>query len=176
MLETLLPGLAALQNIHPMFVHFPVALFLGALVMEGIALFHGERAHIAATWMIYLGTGAAMLTLLTGFIAADMVAVADPRGHDSPGHRYIHIHRDWMVAVTLFSVLLSLYLFWINRKGKWISQKFGMFFGMMILSLLVTLGADRGARLVYEFGTGVNPRAFEKTLDPQDHEEGHSHH
>ncbi|MHB8481285.1 MAG: DUF2231 domain-containing protein [Nitrospiria bacterium] len=179
MLETLLPGLAALQNIHPMFVHFPVAFFLGAVVMEGIAFFKGERFHFVATWILYLGTAAAVVTLLTGFEAANTIAATDPLGHKSPAHEYIHLHRDWMVSVTLFSIFFSLYLFWINRKGRWISQKFGIFLGLVVLSLMVTLGADRGARLVYEFGTGVNSKAFEKPADPHgadhDHEEDHSH-
>lgn len=38
MVESFLPGLSALQNIHPMFVHFPIAFFLGALAMEGLAV------------------------------------------------------------------------------------------------------------------------------------------
>ncbi|MBI1820193.1 MAG: DUF2231 domain-containing protein [Nitrospirae bacterium] len=173
MIERLLPGLAALQNVHPMFVHFPIAFFLGALVMEGGAVFRDEKFHIVATWMIYLGTLAAIITLSTGFIAADTIAAADPGGHSSPGHEYIHLHRNWMATLTIFSGALSLYLFRINRKGKWASQKFGLLLGLLILSSMITLGADRGARLVYEFGVGVNPKAFEKT--PAAPKTGHDH-
>lgn len=37
-MQTFFPGLTALQNIHPMFVRFPIVFFLGALAMVGIAL------------------------------------------------------------------------------------------------------------------------------------------
>lgn len=173
MMQTLLPGLTAIQNIHPMFVHFPIAFFLGALVMEGVSIFRGERFHPVATCMLYLGTLAAMVTLSTGFIAANTIAAMDPRGHSSPGHDYIHIHRNWMIAVTLLSALLSLYLFWINRKEKWISQRWGFLLGLMILSALVTLGADRGARLVFEFGVGVSPKILKETVQGAEHGRGH---
>ena len=172
-MQTLLPGLTAIQNIHPMFVHFPIAFLLGAMAMEGVAVFHHERFHPIATCMLYMGTLAAMVTLSTGFIAANTIAVMDSRGHSSPGHDYIHIHRNWMIAVTLLSVFLSLYLFWINRKEKWTSQRGRLLLGLMILSVLVTLGADRGARLVFEFGAGVSPKIIKEAVQGAEHGRGH---
>ncbi|WDT73508.1 MAG: hypothetical protein MPW17_23090 (plasmid) [Candidatus Manganitrophus sp.] len=116
-METLLPGMAALQNnIHPLLIHFPIAFFLGALAMEGLAVLRDEKFHFAATWMLYLGTLSALVALPTGFIAANIAAATDPRGHDAPGHDYIHIHRNWMVATTAVGILLTGYLLWINQK------------------------------------------------------------
>ncbi len=169
-METALPGISALQNIHPMFVHFPIAFFLGALAMEGLALFWREKYHDVSCRMLYLGTLMAVVTLPTGFLAMNNVAAADPRGHDAPGHDFIHIHGNWMVSVTLVSILLSAYLFWVDKKRKQGGYRLGFFLGLLLLSLLLTLGADRGARLVYEFGTGVNPQVLKMPL------EGHDHH
>ncbi|MEW6682661.1 MAG: DUF2231 domain-containing protein [Nitrospirota bacterium] len=56
MIDTLLPGLAALPNMHPLLVHFPIAFFCGALVMEGAAVLYSERLHIAATWATSMST------------------------------------------------------------------------------------------------------------------------
>jgi uncharacterized membrane protein len=172
-METLFPGMVALKNnVHPLLVHFPIAFFIGALMMEGLAVLYNEKFHFAATWMLYLGTLAALVTLPTGFIAADIIAATDPRGHNAPGHDFIHVHRNWMVATTLVGALLSVYLVWMNQKGRWNSHRWGFLFGLIFLALLVAMGADRGGRLVYEFGTGVNPEVIKETT----HEETeHSH-
>lgn len=174
-MEQWLPGLFALQNIHPMLVHFPIALLLSALAMEALAvLMKDERFHFVATWILYLGTVAAVITVPTGFMAMNQVASAvDSGSHNAPGHDFIHIHRDWMVATTSLAVFLSAYLFWINRKKRWASQRRQFLVGLALLSVLLVLGADRGARLVFEFGTGVNPRAFEATPQTKNHEDAH---
>lgn len=173
MVESLLPGLSALQNIHPMFVHFPIAFFLGALGMEALAIFRHEKFHLVAAWMLSLGTLSAIMTLPTGFYAADLVAATDPRGHAAPGHDFIHIHRNWMVATTAVGIFLTGYLFWINKKENWASQRWGLLLGLVVLSVLVTLGADRGGRLVFEFGTGVNPKVLMNTTEGASHGDDH---
>jgi uncharacterized membrane protein len=165
MAETLLPGLAALQNVHPMFVHFPIAFLLGALAMELVAIWVDERFHFVATWMLYLAALSAVVTATTGFLAMNQIAAASG-GHAAPGHKFIHLHRNWMVSVALLSTVLSLYLFWMNRPGRWTAHKWRLLLGLVVLALLVTLGADRGARLVFEFGIGVNPQMLlESTHD-----------
>ena len=172
-METLFPGMAALQNnIHPLLVHFPIAFFIGALMLEGMAVFYSEKFHFAATWMLYLGTLSALVTLPTGFIAADIIAATDPRGHSAPGHDYIHVHRNWMVTTTLVGALLSVYLIWINQREAWSAHRWRFLFGLVVLSLLVSMGADRGGRLVYEFGTGVNPKVLQEGV----HEEAEHEH
>jgi uncharacterized membrane protein len=77
--ETLLPGLSALQNIHPMLVLFPIAFFLGALAMVGLAILWNERFHFVATWMLYLGTLAAIMALSTGFMVRQHRVGRSPR-------------------------------------------------------------------------------------------------
>lgn len=175
MIEGILPGFSAIRNVHPMFVHFPIAFFLGALAMELIAILYHKRFHFVATWLLYLGVISALVTVATGLWAKQSLARTDPRGHAAPGHELIHIHRNWMLTITFVGALLSLYLFWINRKEKWRSHRWGLLAGLIVLSVLLTLGADRGARLVFEFGIGVNPEVLrEAPLGEGDHhpEEG----
>lgn len=172
MTETVLPGLYAIQNIHPMFVHFPIAFFLGAFAMEGLAVLRHEKFHIVATWMLYLCTLSAVVTATTGFLAMNQIATASG-GHDAPGHEFIHIHRNWMVSVTTIGLLLSVYLFWINKKGRWSFHRWRFLGGLLLLSMLLTLGADRGARLVFEFGVGVNPKVLKEV--PQGANHGGNH-
>lgn len=171
-MDMLFPGMAALKNnVHPLLIHFPIAFFLGALAMEGMAVLRDQKFHFVATWMLYLGTLSALIALPTGFIAADLIAATVLRGHSAPGHDFIHIHRNWMVATTLLGAVLSVYLFWINVSRKWISHRWGLLLGLIVLSFLVAMGADRGGRLVFEFGTGVNLDIIKETTD----EGGRSH-
>jgi uncharacterized membrane protein len=59
-----------------------------------------------------------------------------------------------------------MYLFWINKRKQWAVQRWGLLLGLLVLSVVLTLGADRGARLVFEFGIGVNPQILlESTHD-----------
>lgn len=46
-------------------------------------------------------------------------------------------------------------------------------FKRKILSALDTLGADRGARLVFGFGRGVNPKILKVTTGENEHGNGH---
>jgi uncharacterized membrane protein len=172
MIGQILPGLAALQNIHPMFVHFPIAFFLGALAMESVAIVVHERFHLVATWMLYAGTLSSVATVTTGFLAMNQIAAVSG-SHQAPGHEFIHIHRDWMVSVATMGVLLAAYLFWINRKKKWLAQRWGFLVGLLLLSVVLTLGADRGARLVFEFGKGVNPALLKEVSQATDQEHQH---
>jgi uncharacterized membrane protein len=172
-MESLLPGISSIQNIHPMFVHFPIAFFLGALAMEGLALFWREKYHDVSSRMLYLGTLMAVVTLPTGYLAMNNIAAVDPRGHNAPGHDFIHIHGNWMVSVTLVSILLSAYLFWVDKKQKQGGYRLGFFFGLLVLCFLLTLGADRGARLVYEFGTGINSKVIKELKEENQHNHTH---
>jgi uncharacterized membrane protein len=156
-----------------MFVHVPIAFFLGALAMEGLALFWREKYHDVSSRMLYLGTLMAVVTLPTGYLAMNNIAAVDPRGHNAPGHDFIHIHGNWMVSVTLVSILLSAYLFWVDKKQKQGGYRLGFFFGLLVLCFLLTLGADRGARLVYEFGTGINSKVIKELKEENQHNHTH---
>jgi len=170
MIERILPGLAAMQNIHPMFVHFPIAFFLGALAMELAAIVIHERFHFVATWLLYLGALAAVVTVTTGFHAMNQIAAASG-GHHGPNHEFIHVHQHWMVSVTTMGVLLAAYLYWMNKRNVWNAHRWSFVLGLLFLAVVLTLGADRGARLVYEFGKGVNPALLKEA--PQATEEHH---
>ena len=156
--NVLFPGLAALPNLHPVLVHFPIAFFVGALLMEAMAIFRHERFHLVATWMCYLGTLTVLATLLSGFIAEYSIAAAHPMGHNSPAHNFIHIHRSFMITATVTALLFTIYLFMVNLRQSWPKQRWGILMGLAIVCTLISLGADRGSRLVFEFGIGVNPK------------------
>lgn len=175
MMDSLFPGIAAILNLHPVFVHFPIAFFIGAALLEIMAVFYHERFHVGATWLLYMGVFSSVITVTTGFVAAISITTHDPRGHDAPAHDFIHIHRNWMLATTLFSIMLSVYFLWANERKKWPRHRWGLLIGLLLLALLLSLGADRGARLVFEFGVGVNPEIIIQSTEGEDLNDGLGH-
>lgn len=171
-LPELLPGLDAAPNVHPMFVHLPLGLWPTAL---GFFLFgaakRSERLLETGRWLLYLATAAAVAAATTGWLAADRI------GHSAPGHDLVHIHRDWMIAATGISALSSTMVFLLRRSQgparRWIQVT-----AVAITFGVATLGADRGAYLVFGKGVGVSrqtdPQHQEQRAQP-DQEHSHEH-
>ncbi len=97
---------------------------------------------------IYLSAISAVAAVITGYIASDSL------GHDAPGHDLVHEHRDvmiWMSGLLLATSLLVLFIRSF-REGKVCRL---VIVPLLITSVLLIYGADRGGRLVFEYGTGV---------------------
>lgn len=158
-----------LAVIHPMAVHFPVTFLVTGLLFESIRYFSkNEMVKVFAEWMIYLGAVAALGAVGAGWIAAESL------GHDSPGHDFVHVHRDIMVSMTVGLVLTALALFFFKgfRNGP---MRKGLLVILVILTGVMAVGADKGGQLVYKYGTGVNPDIIKKTVSGQtagDHHDG----
>jgi uncharacterized membrane protein len=167
-----MPGFENLLNIHPLFVHFPIALTLSALLFEGLhAVTKSDQLRYLSTLLIYLSAVTAVATLVTGYIAAGTI------GHDSPGHDMVHTHRDIMVLFTGIIVLLALLqaisasVKSLRGKGLWWTR-LGYPVLLLISSLILVLGADQGGRLVFQYGIGVKMEI--PSMELQDHSD-HQH-
>ena len=155
-MHAFLPGMRAALNYHPMFVHFPIAFWLGALLFEFLAVRRAsEDFHRTAARLLYLGTLAGAFTAMTGWWAGDSI----PAG---PAQQALERHSFLML--TSFSVALGLCIFaFFARKD--FTQKYRklLLLGLLVLAVLLTIGADRGAQLVYQYGSAVNwPTAVEQ--------------
>jgi uncharacterized membrane protein len=160
-MSSLLPGLKAALNYHPIFVHFPIALWLAALFFELLAVWRSsEDSHRTAIWLLYLGTLAGALTVITGLYAQDSV----PNG---PAQAVVETHEDIMLTTFSVAVGLCLFAFFARKKFTGGLRKL-MLLGLVILAGLLTFGADRGAQLVYQYGSGVNwPAAQQQGQAPK---------
>jgi uncharacterized membrane protein len=145
----MLPGLRAALNYHPMFVHFPIVLWLAALLFEIFAIWRSsDEVQRMASRMLYLGTFAAVITVMTGLAAQNSVA---------PGaaQRAVGIHETLMLTATSLAITLCSFAFFM-RKNFTPQLRKVLLLGLMALGILLTIGADRGAQLVYEYGSAVN--------------------
>jgi uncharacterized membrane protein len=155
------PGLKAALNYHPIFVHFPIALWLAALLFELLAVWRSsDDAHRTAVWILYLGTLAGGLTVITGLYAEDSV----PNG---PAQAVMELHQTVMLTTFSLAVGLCIFAFFARRNFTAGLRKL-MLLGLVILAGLLTYGADRGAQLVYQYGSAVNwPAAQQQGQTPK---------
>ncbi len=150
-----MPGFESMLNIHPLFVHFPIALTLTAGLLVLLHLVSRREDYLRmASFMIYLSAVSAAITLLTGYGAADSL------GHDSPGHELVHTHRDMMQVYAGLIVTLAVFQYLVNAKvWPWLAANWvkGARLLLLAASLLVLIvGSDRGGELVFKHGMGVN--------------------
>jgi uncharacterized membrane protein len=145
----MLPGLKAALNYHPMFVHFPIVLWLAALLFELMAVWRtSDELQRTASRLLYLGTLAAIITAMTGLAAANSV----PPGE---AQRAVGIHEALMLTATSVAIGLCMFAFFM-RKNFTAKLRQVMLLGLVLLGVLLTIGADRGAQLVYGYGSAVN--------------------
>lgn len=143
------PGFRAALNYHPAFVHFPIVLWLAALLFEALAVWRGsDEMQRTASRMLYLGTLAALVTAMTGFAAQKSIPPGDAQ-------RVVGIHETLMLVSTSLALLLCLFAF-VQRKNFTAQLRKAMLIGLVLLAIVMTIGADRGAELVYGYGAAVN--------------------
>jgi uncharacterized membrane protein len=149
-LGRLLPGAQHLQNIHPLIVHFPIALLFCAALLYLLAwLARRESWGWSGLWMLVLGTLGAAAAVASGLYGAEGVMVAPSvREHLLVNHERI------MLGVLALSVVLSIWA-WLARpmplKGS------GVFLILLaVLLAALAVGADFGGRMVYDYNAGGN--------------------
>jgi uncharacterized membrane protein len=148
MIETLLPGIQHLQNIHPIVVHFPVAFLVGAALFYVLAwIFNNDKLAFTAFLLLLFGTLCAGAAVGTGLYAEDGVMVSR-----SVREHLLDRHEDLMLTTLGISAVLSI---WALIK-KPFPRKGRPFFVLLFLVLLgiMTAGADYGARMVYDYNAG----------------------
>ena len=162
----LMPGLSSMDNIHPLLVHFPIAFLSAFFALDVVGtLAKKPQWRNVASWLLYLGTVAAVFTVTAGFIAAGSVA------HGDDVHAIMERHEHFGVSVLSLATLLSA---WRLKTGGVIEGGANSFFLILaaLLCVLMMLGADLGGLMVYRYGVAV------KAAQVQDigvHEHVHEH-
>lgn len=97
-----------LAELHPIIVHFPIALLIVSVACDIAAVFL-RRAGLTttATWTLIFGVPGAGAALLSGWISEHDVSAA-------LAGSILHLHKVCAVLTTvLFGTLLALRLFWL---------------------------------------------------------------
>src|SRR5277367_4572566 len=143
-----LPGLDALQNIHPLVVHFPIALLTSAALLYVVACgWRRDSWAWPALWMLVIGTLSAAFALWTGLRASAGVMIAQ-----SVRDRILIHHQHVMIAVFAMSLALTAWALLappIPRRGRLVFVAL-----MVVMASLIVKGADYGAWMVYAYNAG----------------------
>jgi uncharacterized membrane protein len=138
-----------MQNFHPLFVHFPIALLVTALLAE--ILFAATRRPLAdalSRWLLYLGALAAGAAALTGWLASQSVAPVHGAAHPLVEHRTFGF-------LTLGTAAVLAFWRWGTASRGGPRPRLLFLFGMLGLGALLVLAAREGGELVYEHGLGT---------------------
>jgi uncharacterized membrane protein len=141
-------------NIHPLLVHFPIALLSTAAAADvlGWAYRRNTPLRQLATLLYLVGTGAAAAAYVTGRAASQTVWF--------PGmaQAVLGEHWDWAFRTVSFFAIVTVVRLLLLRPsrrdpGPAIVAAL-VLVGLVGIGLLVETG-DRGGRLVYQHGVGT---------------------
>ncbi len=146
----MLPGLKSMLNIHPLFVHFPIAFWFAALLFEILAIWRSnDELHRTAVRLLYLGTLCAFAAAFTGWLAQSSVEPSIEI------QRVFDIHETLMLIATSLASALSIYCF-AKRANFTAAARRILLSGLIALAIVTIVGTDRGAQLVYQYAQSVN--------------------
>lgn len=137
-------------NIHPLLVHFTIALTVMAAasyVLARLPSVSRWRASLlpAADWMLAFAALSVIATVAAGFEAYYSVE------HDNPSHAVMTTHRNWAAPTAL--VILGL-AFW-RWRGRAAAPSLTFTALSVVAAALLTVTAWWGGRLVFGHGVGV---------------------
>lgn len=167
--SSIMPGIAGMDNIHPLLVHFPIAFFSAFFALDLVGtLAKKPQWRSVASWFLYLGTVAALFTVIAGLIAASSVA------HGENVHNIMERHEHIGISVLSLAVVLSI---WRIKSGALIRGGANSFFLILsaLLYVLLMLGADLGGLMVYKHGVAVKAASIPEDSHQHVHGDTHDH-
>lgn len=148
-----------IPNLHPVFVHFTVALFSIATALFAVLFFVPkiqpgllperlkEQLLIVARWNLWIGAAITLITVAAGFFAFNSVT------HDAPSHAAMKLHRNWALTTLPFYLAAAIWSMYSAYAGKQLNR---FFIGAVLATQLLLLStAWHGGELVYRYGLGV---------------------
>ena len=151
-----LSSLPFVQLLHPKVIHFPIALFMGAIGMEVLSLIFSaiggsalggkkDNLHRTALHMYIFATVITPFVVLTGLQEAE---------HLHLSHPILIIHKNFAL-LTMWGSLISLPILWlVKKKGEKVLRIVFVVF-LLMLAAFVSIAGYNGGRMVYEYGVGT---------------------
>jgi uncharacterized membrane protein len=140
-------------NLHPLVIHFPIVLLITAVAIDLVDTVFERPAWLgaAATSLYVAGAAATLAAYYTGVQAETTVFI--------PGmaHPVVNDHRTWALVTAWYFCAAAVLRLAARRAGfsrarahRVLLLSVGLLGGFFLQQT-----ADRGARLVYEYGVGV---------------------
>lgn len=140
-----------MQNVHPYFIHFPIALLAVGLLWDILGVILKKESLLQAGWWALLfGTVSIIASVTTGLIAAKTVPHTGGAAHEI-------MEQHETLGLVVASIFVVLLLWRSLMRTKLPSKTLVLVVYMLITIGAVTTmlaGAHLGGRMVYEFGVG----------------------
>ena len=142
------PGAQHLQNLHPLVIHFPIALLVGAaLLYLAAGLLKRDRVAHSAFVVLVMGALSLAGAVATGLYAEQGVMLAlSVREH------LLQPHKTAMLATLAICTILTIWAVVARpfpKKGRLL-----FLFLLLVMIGVMTAGADFGGRMVYDYNAG----------------------
>ncbi len=144
-----------LGELHPVIIHFPIALIFLALVFD--ILYWLKRLQIfqsIAGWMIIAVAVLLIPTALTGFLAEDFYPEGDPD---------VFRHQNMAIATAIFTICYAIFRGYVLFNQKIISVYVYLLLGIINIGLISTT-AEFGGIVVR--GKGIMYNSLRPTGSP----------
>jgi uncharacterized membrane protein len=132
-----------MSDVHPLVVHFPIALLLVAFGLEVLGLvLKNERIAYAATWNLGLGALGAIAAVITGLRAAGSAAIA------ASEEGLLQTHKTLGLVAMGVAVVLAAWR--LGSRGEMSRGARAVFMALMLgMAIVLAIGAHYGGKLVY---------------------------
>ncbi len=159
-------NLTALPNLHPALVHFPIALFVMAVLLDLAVLLFKRHVWLdnAAALLYATGWLGALATYFAGRQAADSVGMVSP-----DAQLVMATHSDWALYTLLFFLVVTGLRIFVSLRQPADSAiqatpiRVSVFLLAGIGLGLLGYTADLGGALVYQHGVAVSLKASPST-------------
>ena len=132
--------------IHPMIVHFPIALYFTALGLEAFSFFSKrEIFHHSAVQLFVIATLFTPFTVGSGLWEEYRLHMHHP---------VLSTHKSWGI-LTITTAWLALLTLWFFYRRKSTNFRYVFIFSLILMAGLVAATAYFGGKLVYEYSAGV---------------------
>ncbi len=139
--------ITVLYPIHPKLVHFPIALVVSAMGMQGLGLLLKKDLLCKGAWLMFvLAVIAIPVVVFSGLLEANRLHLHHP---------VLNVHKlfaFWAMGLSLVALAFLWFMRIKNNKNFQITFLIVLF----LVSSLVGLAAYQGGRMVYEYGVGVS--------------------
>ena len=139
-------------NVHPLVVHFPIAMLAAAVLVDILSASTGRPSSLnrSATGLYILGATAALIANFSGYYASNSELI--PLGALDT----LHAHEDWAFQTTwlfVFFASIRLLISYVKPQTRIVH------YGALAIALYglwaVVMTTRHGHRLVFEYGVGV---------------------
>ena len=131
---------------HPVLVHFPVALFITAFVLQAVSLvLKNVNANKSALTIYVFAAIVTPLAVLSGWLEADRLHLH---------HAILYAHRNFAFMTSGISLISLPALWFIQKKYPAYVQIVFLIFTFLAAGCVASAGSY-GGMMVHEYGIGV---------------------